>query len=83
MLCYTITVKCRYCQCPCPNVVIAEVEPPPDTKINLYCPSHGGPIPVLFRYFKRAEAIPPDTYPMYYPPKPEPPPDPKRSWNRW
>jgi hypothetical protein len=77
---YSITVQCRFCRCPCPWAVVAEVEPHPDAKITIYCPSHGGPIPVQFRHFKRADELPPGTKAHPYPPPPPAPPPPKPHW---
>jgi hypothetical protein len=84
---YAITVRCPYCKVLCPWAVRAEVEPPPNTPFRVVCPNHGGPIRVLFRYFKPTEALPPDPpvedYPPV-PPKPSPPPEPKpRWWQFW
>ena len=73
---YTITVNCIHCRCPCPWAVVAEEELPPDTKITIYCPSHGGPIPVRLHYFKKVGALPPGMTAHPYPPSPQPPPSP-------
>ena len=86
---YTITLQCPHCRCPCPWSVSAEVEPPPDARIRIICPNHGGPIPVPFRYFKPAESVPPDTPVDHYPPRPPKPPEPyddpgrPRWWQFW
>ena len=81
MLYYFVTVKCIHCHCPCPWGVAAETEPPPDAKITIYCPQHGGPIPVPFRCFKQVDELPPGTPIDPYPPPP-PPPKP-RWWQFW
>ncbi len=85
---YTITVKCRFCQCPCPWAVVAEIEPPPAAKITIRCPSHGGPLPISFANFKKVEKLPPGVPVTHYPPRPEPPPTPylvpkPRWWQFW
>ena len=80
---YTITVQCRFCRRPCPSVLAAEVEPPPDAKITIYCPSHGGPIPVQVRHFKKVDELPPGTKAHPDPPPPAPPPAPPPPKPRW
>jgi hypothetical protein len=66
---YTLTVKCPHCGCPCRWSVSAEVEPPPNARITIRCPIHGGTIPVAFRNFKPAEAPLPDAPIDHYPPR--------------
>jgi hypothetical protein len=76
MLYYFVNVRCPHCRCECPWGVEAEAEPPPEARITIYCPMHGGPIPVPFRYFKPVESLPPSTPVSSYPPKPPQPPQP-------
>ncbi len=78
---YFIKVKCQHCRCECPWGVEAEAEPPPDARITIECPNHGGPIPVPFRYFKPVESLPPNTPVDSYPP--DEPRSPARWWQFW